>query len=79
MLERIAGITFPIYALVAIGYAYGRWKKPDMGTANRLNMDILVPALVFAALASKSFDITQNLPLLLGATAVVLGLSLIHI
>jgi predicted permease len=77
MLERIAGITFPIYALVAIGYAYGRWKKPDMGTANRLNMDIFVPALVFAALASKSFDITQNLPLLLGATAVVLGTGLL--
>jgi predicted permease len=77
MFERIAGITFPIYALVAIGYAYGRWKKPDMGTANQLNMDIFVPALVFAALASKSFDITQNLPLLLGATAVVLGTGLL--
>jgi hypothetical protein len=32
MLERIAGIVFPIYAIVAIGYAYGRWKKPDMGS-----------------------------------------------
>jgi predicted permease len=59
--------------VVAIGYAYGRWKKPDMAFANQLNMDIFVPALVFAALASKSFDIAQNLPLLLGATAVVLG------
>ena len=49
MLERIAGIVFPIYAIVAIGFAYGRWKKPDMGSANQLNMDIFVPALVFAA------------------------------
>ncbi len=77
MFERIAGITFPIYALVAIGYAYGRWKKPDMGIANQLNMDIFVPALVFATLASKSFDIAQNLPLLLGATVVVLGAGLL--
>ncbi len=77
MIERIAGIVFPIYAVVAVGYAYGRWKRPDMAFANQLNMDIFVPALVFAALASKSFDIGQNLPLLLGATAVVLGTGLL--
>ena len=77
MIERIAGIIFPIYAAVAVGYAYGRWKKPDMTFANQLNMDIFVPALVFAALASKSFDIGQNLPLLFGATGVVLGTGLV--
>ncbi|MDK9715320.1 MAG: AEC family transporter [Sulfuritalea sp.] len=77
MIERIAGIVFPIYAIVAVGYGYGRWKKPDMAFANQLNMDIFVPALVFAALASKSFDIAQNLPLLLGATVVVLGTGLL--
>ncbi|OHC64996.1 MAG: transporter [Rhodocyclales bacterium GWA2_65_20] len=77
MLERIAGIVFPIYAVVTAGYAYGRWKKPDMAFANQLNMDIFVPALVFAALASKSFDIAQNLPLLIGAAAVVLGTGLL--
>ncbi len=77
MIERIAGIVFPIYAVVAVGYAYGRWKKPDMAFANQLNMDIFVPALVFAALASKSFDIAQNIPLLIGATAVTLGTGLL--
>ena len=77
MIERIAGIVFPIYAIVAVGYGYGRWKKPDMAFANQLNMDIFVPALVFAALASKSFDIAQNLPLLLGGVAVVLGTGLL--
>lgn len=77
MFERIAAIVFPIYAVVAVGYAYGRWKKPDMAFANQLNMDIFVPALVFAALASKSFDIAQNVPLLIGATAVTLGTGLL--
>ncbi len=77
MFERIVGIVFPIYALVAAGYGYGRWKKPDMAFANQLNMDIFVPALVFAALASKSFDIGQNIPLLLGSTAVVFGTGLL--
>lgn len=77
MLERIAGIVFPIYAIVAVGYAYGRWRKPDMGFANQVNMDIFVPALVFAALASKSFHIAQNLPLLAGAVAVTLAVGLL--
>jgi len=77
MLERIVGIVFPIYALVAVGYGYGRWKKPDMAFANQLNMDIFVPALVFAALASKSFDIATNTPLLIGAIAVTLGSGLL--
>jgi len=77
MLERIVGIVFPIYAIVAVGYAYGRWKKPDMAFANQLNMDIFVPAIVFAALASKSFDIGQNIPLLIGCALVVLGTGLL--
>jgi hypothetical protein len=77
MFERIVGIVFPIYAIVAIGYAYGRWKKPDMSVANELNMDIFVPALVFSALAAKSFDLGQHLGLLAGATAVVLGCGLL--
>ena len=77
MIERIAGVVFPIYAIIAVGYGYGLWKKPDMAFANQLNMDIFVPALVFAALASKSFDIAQNIPLLIGATAVVLGTGLL--
>jgi len=77
VLERIAGIVFPIYAIVAVGFAYGRWKKPDMAFANQLNMDIFVPALVFAALASKSFDIAENVPLLIGCVLVVLGTGLL--
>ena len=77
MFERILAIVFPIYAIVAVGFAYGRWKKPDMAFANQLNMDIFVPALVFAALANKSFDIGQNIPLLLGGLAVVLGAGLL--
>jgi len=77
MLERVISIVFPIYAMVAVGYAYGRWKRPDMAFANQLNMDIFVPALVFAALSSQSFDLAANLPLLLGGTAVVLGVGLL--
>ncbi len=77
MLLRIIAIIFPIFAIVAVGYAYARVKKPDMAFANQLNMDIFVPALVFAALANKSFDLMANWKLALGATVVVLGSGLL--
>lgn len=77
MLLRIVAIIFPIFAIVAVGYAYARVKKPDMAFANQLNMDIFVPALVFAALASKDFDLLANWTLALGAMVVVLGSGLL--
>lgn len=72
MLIRIVEILLPIFAIVAVGYLYGRWHRPEMAVANRLNMDVFVPALVFGTMASKSFDLTSYGSLALGAVAVVL-------
>ena len=41
------------FGIVAAGYFYARHHKPEMAVANRLNMDVFVPALVFAAMAGK--------------------------
>ena len=54
MTTRIISILFPIFAIVLVGYLYGRWHKPEMSVANRLNMDVFVPALVFATMAGKT-------------------------
>jgi predicted permease len=64
---RLLAILFPIFGIVAAGYLYGRRHKPEMAVANRLNMDVFVPALVFAAMAGKSFDLAAYAPLALGA------------
>lgn len=72
MFYQIAAIVFPIFAIVLGGFLYGRMHKPDMKFANQLNMDIFVPALVFAALASKSFELATYWKLALGALVVVL-------
>lgn len=77
MLIRILSIIFPVFAIAAIGYFYGRYKRPDMTFANQLNMELFVPALVFSALASKSFDLATYHYLALGATAVILGSGLL--
>ena len=68
---RLIAILFPIFGIVAAGYFYARKHKPEMAVANRLNMDVFVPALVFAALAGKSFDLVAYAPLALGAFLVL--------
>lgn len=69
---RLMAILFPIFGIVAAGYFYGRKHKPEMAVANRLNMDIFVPALVFGAMAGKSFDLAAHAPLALGGLLVLL-------
>ena len=65
MLIRIVEILFPLFALTALSQA------------NKLNMDVFVPALVFAALANKAFDISAFLPLVVAVSLIVLGSGLV--
>ncbi|MBL8446555.1 MAG: AEC family transporter [Zoogloeaceae bacterium] len=76
MLIRIVSILFPLFAITAVGYLVGRRSQPDLTHANKLNMDVFVPALVFGALASKDFQITRYLPLLGASLVVVIGSGL---
>ncbi|MCB1886498.1 MAG: AEC family transporter [Rhodocyclaceae bacterium] len=73
MLIRIVSILFPLFAIAALGFFVGRHMKPDLTHANKLNMDVFVPALVIGALASKSFQITNFLPLAAATLLVVLA------
>ena len=73
MIERILGIILPVFSIVLLGYFYARRVKPDMAVVNHISMNVLAPALVFAALASKDFDMGANRMLLIGSIAVVLG------
>ena len=77
MLLRIVGIVFPIFAIVMLGYGYGRRHRPEMLAANRLNMDVFMPALIFSALAGRTFNLADNLELVVGAVVVVVGSALL--
>jgi predicted permease len=74
---RLVAILFPIFGIVAAGYFYARHHKPEMAVANRLNMDVFVPALVFAAMAGKSFDLAAYAPLALGALIILITCGLL--
>lgn len=73
MLWRIASIVFPIFIIVMVGFFYGRRYRPDMDAANRLNMQIFLPALIFMVLAGKTFNLADNIPFAVGGAAVVIG------
>ena len=77
MITRIIGIVFPVFAVVATGYAYARFRRPDLGAANQINMAVLLPALIFGVLAARDFDLQHYRSLALAALLVVLGSGLI--
>jgi predicted permease len=77
MVERVLGIILPVFFVVALGFAYARKAKPDMAWVNRINMNVLAPALIFTALAGKDFDLAANRVLIAAGIGVVLGSGLL--
>lgn len=76
---RLFSIVFPVFAIVAVGYLYSRWRRPDMTAANQINMTILLPALVFHVLSGKDFRLVEFGWLALGGLAIVLGSGLLAV
>ena len=77
MFERLLGIILPVFLIIALGYFYAKRSKPDMTWVNRINLNVLAPALIFSALASKDFDLAANRALILGSIGVVAGSGLL--
>lgn len=73
LLLRIIGIITPVLLIAAIGYGYGRVRRPDMTWVNRISTELLFPLLIFSAMASKAFHIRQYLFLIGAQTLVLLG------
>ena len=77
MFARIVGIILPVFAVVIGGYFYGRIAKPNMAGANKANMDVFCPILIFVALSSKDFDLAANGVLALVSFSIVVVSGLI--
>ncbi len=77
LVTQIISIMFPIVAIVTVGAVMGRAAKLDMRTANHLNLDVFVPALVFSSLSDKSFSLSPHISLALAGLVVVLLAGLI--
>jgi len=77
MIWQLLSVIFPIFAIVLLGFLYGRKHAPDMASANKLNIDIFVPALIFDVLTAKNFNLIEFQSLAIAAACVVLGSALI--
>ncbi len=76
-MSQVIAIIFPIFAIVLAGFLYARYRGTDMVAANRLNIEIFTPALIFSILSSEGFDLVQYADLAIGTAIVVLGTGLL--
>jgi malate permease and related proteins len=69
---EVQSIVLPVFGVVLVGYLYARRHAPDMGAANRVNLEVFVPALIFHVTSAKDFRISDFLALAVGGVLVVL-------
>lgn len=77
MIQHVFEIVAPLFLIVTVGYFYGARVRPEMASANRLIMDVFMPALVFHVMIQKDFSLGQYVPLLIGGALVMLGSGVI--
>jgi malate permease and related proteins len=73
MIYQIFGIIFPVVAIVLVGYFYATKFQPNMETANTININIFLPALMFSVLSKESFQIQNYQILAFSGVIVILG------
>lgn len=77
MVEKLVAIVFPIFGLVAVGYFYARRHAPNMAAANKVNLEIFTPALIFSVLSGENFQLAIYAELAVAGAIVVLGSGLL--
>ena len=77
LFSQIFNTVFPLFAIVLVGFVYARFRPTDMTVANRINMSVFIPALIFSVMAAKDFHIVEYRWLILAAAVIVLGSGLV--
>ena len=73
MIYQIFGIIFPVVAIVLVGYFYATKFQPNMDSANTINLNIFLPALMFSVLSKESFQIQNYQLLAMSGVIVIIG------
>jgi len=66
-------VLLPIFTLILIGFLYAKFRRVNMQTANRMNMEIFIPALLIDALSRQEFSILNYQSLAVAAVVVILA------
>ena len=69
---QIAQIMFPLIAIVSVGIVVGIRHSPQLDTINNINLNVFIPALVFASLVQQQFAFKEFA--LLGLSGLILVL-----
>ncbi len=77
MIYQIFGILFPVVAIVLVGYFYASKFQPKMDSANIINLNIFLPALMFSVLSKESFQIQNYQILAFSGAIIILGSGVI--
>lgn len=77
MFADVLAVTVPVFGVAALGYVYGRVHGGDMETANRINLNLFVPALLFYVLSEKIPAAGQWQTVAVGALIIVIGSALL--
>ncbi len=77
MFNQVLAITAPVFGIALVGFLFGRFSNINMDAANRANMSLFVPALLFFVLTEKIPDLSHMGEIALAATIVVLGSGLL--
>jgi len=77
MFLQVLSIIFPVAVIVLVGYLYASRRSVDFEVANRINVDVFFPALIFSALSTQKYDLSDVKLLAGGAAAIVLGSGLL--
>ena len=77
MIYQIFGIIFPVVAIVLVGYFYASKFQPKMDSANIINLNIFLPALMFSVLSRESFQIQNYQLLAFSGVIIILGSGII--
>jgi len=68
---------FPIVAIVLLGILIGRWQNPQLDSINNINLNVFIPALVFASLIEHDFALQSNALLAFVALLLMLATGLL--
>ncbi|ATG75868.1 AEC family transporter [Zobellella denitrificans] len=73
MFLTLLNIVVPVFAVVAVGFAFGRRQRHgEMGFINLANVAVFCPALVFSALIDNPVSPGESWPLILAGVLIIL-------
>lgn len=73
MFSTLLNIVIPVFAVVAVGFVFGRRQSnTDMSFINLANVAVFCPALVFSALIDNPIQIGTSWPLIVAGILVIL-------